>query len=135
MCAWNGSAQGKTMGVTRRNEGRLLLALAALLIGAGPVAAQKAVRVIEESVQRVSGEVIRVRGNLLTLRKDDGGREVFHITPGVNVSVEGQQVALQALKPGQKIRVYVTLTEKGWVIVSPPREAKPEATDPPATAD
>lgn len=118
------------MRATKRNGGRLLLAMAALLVAAGPATAQKAVRVIEETVQRVSGEVIRVRGNLLTLRKDDGGREVFHITRGLSVSVEGRPVALQDLKPGQKIRVYVTQTEKGWVIVSPPPDAGPEAEEP-----
>jgi hypothetical protein len=86
--------------------------------------AQEAIRYTDESVHRISGEVVTVRGNMVTLRKDTGGREAFRIAPDASISVDGRDVRLQDLVPGQQIRVYVTETEEGWVIVAPPPAAR-----------
>jgi hypothetical protein len=85
-------------------------------VGAGELSADQVARLDGELTPlggiragnqvRISGEVVRARGNQLTLRKDDGGREVVSITPEMTVSVAGRDVALQDLQPGQKIRIY-----------------------------
>ncbi len=98
------------------------------LMGAFPVQAQEGqVVVIERTdIKRIAGEVVSVRGNLMTLRHKDGsGRESYRIPRGASISVAGTQTKLQDLQPGQNIRVYYRETSTGRVIVfSPPRETE-----------
>ncbi len=104
------------------------------VVGAASVAsAQEAVRVQRQEVERHAGEVVRVRGNMLTLRREAGGRELYRIPPGTSISIEGVETRLQDLVPGQQIRVYVTRTEEGWVIVDRPPDVpeEPMAAAPP----
>ena len=80
----------------------------------------------QTEIKRISGEVVNVRSNLLTLRHDDGtGRESYRIPRGASITVGGQQIRLQDLQPGQNIRVYYRETETGRVIVmSPPEDTE-----------
>jgi hypothetical protein len=107
--------------------------MVALLVawgGSGMLAAQAqepgVVVVQQTEIKRISGEVVNVRSNLLTLRHDDGtGRESYRIPRGASITIGGQQIRLQDLQPGQKIRVYYRETETGRVIVmSPPEETE-----------
>jgi uncharacterized protein (DUF58 family) len=99
----------------------MIAALGALTLGAVlPASAQEAVRVVDQEIERAALEVVQVRGNLLTARREGvAGREVYRIPFDVPITVEGQEVDLKDLKPGQKVRLYVTRTEEGWVIVNP----------------
>lgn len=104
------------------------------VVGTATVAtAQEAVRVQRQQVERHAGEVVRVRGNMLTLRREGGGRELYRIPRGMSISIEGVDTRLQDLVPGQQIRVYVTRTEEGWVIVDRPPDVveEPMAAAPP----
>ncbi|MGB5209656.1 MAG: LPXTG cell wall anchor domain-containing protein [Gammaproteobacteria bacterium] len=99
-----------------------------VLAFSGTLAAQDAevVTVTQTQIQRISGEVVDVRSNLLTLRADDGsGRSSYRIPRGASISVAGVPTKLQDLQPGQKIRIYYRETETGRVIVlSPPEEVE-----------
>ncbi len=99
----------------------MIAALGALTLGAAlPASAQEAVRVVDQEIERAALEVVQVRGNLLTARREGvAGREAYRIPFDVPISVDGQELRLQDLKPGQKVRLYVTRTEEGWVIVNP----------------
>ena len=98
------------------------------LLGAVPTQAQEGqVVVIERTdIKRIAGEVVTVRGNLMTLRHNDGsGRSAYRIPRGASISVAGAQMKLQDLQPGQNIRVYYRETSSGRVIViSPPQETE-----------
>ncbi len=111
----------------------MMAALGALALGAVlPASAQEAVRVVDQEIERAALEVVQVRGNLLTARREGvAGREVYRIPFDVPISVDGQEIQLQDLKPGQKVRLYVTRTEEGWVIVNP---ADVTAEPPPVVA-
>ena len=99
----------------------MIAALGALTLGAVlPASAQEAVRVVDQEIERAALEVVQVRGNLLTARREGiAGREVYRIPFDVPITVDGQEIDLKDLKPGQKVRLYVTRTEEGWVIVNP----------------
>ena len=104
----------------------LAFVAAAGIFGAQFAAAQDpAVVVVQQTeIKRISGEVVNVRSNLLTLRHDDGsGRMAYRIPRGASITIAGELIRLQDLQPGQKIRVYYRETETGRVIVmSPPEE-------------
>jgi len=99
-----------------------------VLVFSGTLSAQQAevVTVTQTEIKRISGEVVDVRSNLLTLRADDGsGRSAYRIPRGASISVAGVPTKLQDLQPGQKIRIYYRETETGRVIVlSPPEEVE-----------
>jgi hypothetical protein len=99
----------------------MIAALGALTLGAAlPASAQEAVRVVDQEIERAALEVVQVRGNLLTARREGvAGRQAYRIPFDVPISVDGEEMRLQDLKPGQKVRLYVTRTEEGWVIVNP----------------
>lgn len=104
------------------------------------------VNVQQTEIKRIAGEVVHVRGTLLTLRHEGGGREAYRIPRGASISIQGESIRLQDLQPGQQIRVYYRETSEGRVIVlSPPvRDREPavvvddqpaEVTVQPATAE
>lgn len=104
---------------------RFLTASAAIaLLGlAFAATAQQAqvVTVQQTDVKRVAGEVVQVRGNLLTLRHDDGsGRASYRIPRGASIKIQGEPTRIQDLQPGQKIRIYYRETTEGRVIVLTP---------------
>jgi hypothetical protein len=104
-----------------------LLAVCGAMALNAAVAQESGVVVVQQTeIKRISGEVVNVRSNLLTLRHDDGtGRESYRIPRGASITIGGQQIRLQDLQPGQKIRVYYRETETGRVIVmSPPDETE-----------
>ena len=110
---------------------RTILVSAALslsLLVALPTQAQEGqVVVIERTdIKRIAGEVVSVRGNLMTLRHKDGsGRSSYRIPRGASISVAGTQTKLQDLRAGQNIRIYYRETSTGRVIVmSPPQETQ-----------
>ena len=109
---------------------RVLIAVIAAggMFALGPVTAQTGdvVVVQQTEIKRISGEVVNVRSNLMTLRHDDGsGRQSYRIPRGASITIQGEQIRLQDLQPGQKIRVYYRETETGRVIVmSPPEETE-----------
>lgn len=79
------------------------------------------VTVQQTDIKRVAGEVVQVRGNLLTLRHDDDtGRAAYRIPRGASIKIEGQPIRIQDLQPGQKIRIYYRETSEGRVIVLTP---------------
>jgi hypothetical protein len=79
------------------------------------------VNVQQTEIKRIAGEVVQVRGTLLTLRHEGGGRETYRIPRGASISIQGESIRLQDLQPGQQIRVYYRETSEGRVIVlSPP---------------
>lgn len=95
---------------------------------AGTAHAQEAQTVVvqQTDIKRVAGEVVSVRGNLMTLRHDDDtGRASYRIPRGASITIAGEQIRLQDLQPGQRIRVYYRETTEGRVIViSPPQETE-----------
>lgn len=106
-----------------------MAAIAALgLSGTAALMAQDedVVVVQQTQIKRVAGEVIGVRANMLTMRHEDGsGRQTYRIPRGASISVAGEQIRLQDLQQGQKIRVYYRETSTGRVIVmSPPEETE-----------
>ncbi len=109
---------------------KLLIALiaAGAALSMAPATAQTGdvVVVQQTEIKRISGEVVNVRSNLLTLRHDDGsGRQAYRIPRGASITIRGEQIRLQDLQPGQRIRVYYRETETGRVIVmSPPEETE-----------
>jgi hypothetical protein len=109
---------------------KILIALVAAggALALTPVTAQTGdvVVVQQTEIKRISGEVVNVRSNLLTLRHDDGsGRQAYRIPRGASITIRGEQIRLQDLQPGQQIRVYYRETETGRVIVmSPPEETE-----------
>jgi hypothetical protein len=97
--------------------------LAFILIAPALLSAQEAqiVNVQQTEIKRIAGEVVQVRGTLLTLRHEGGGRESYRIPRGASISIQGESIRLQDLQPGQQIRVYYKETSEGRVIVlSPP---------------
>jgi hypothetical protein len=104
----------------------LLAFCGGLGIQAGLAQEPGVVVVQQTEIKRISGEVVSVRSNLLTLRHDDGtGRESYRIPRGASITIAGEQIRLQDLQPGQNIRVYYRETETGRVIVmSPPEETE-----------
>jgi len=101
--------------------------VAGLLAVTTSQAQEEQVVVIERTdIKRIAGEVVNVRGNLMTLRHNDGsGRSSYRIPRGASISVAGTQTRLQDLQPGQNIRVYYRETSTGRVIViSPPQETE-----------
>ncbi len=84
-----------------------------------PVAQEAQVVTVQKTdIQRVAGEVVSVRGTLLTMRHDDGsGRQAYRIPRGASIKVQGEPVRIQDLKAGQKIRIYYRETTEGRVIV------------------
>lgn len=96
--------------------------IAAALILPAAVSAQQAqvVNVQQTEIKRVAGEVVQVRGPLLTLRHEGGGRETYRIPRGASISIGGESIRLQDLQPGQQIRVYYKETSEGRVIVLRP---------------
>ncbi len=109
---------------------RIMIALIAVggALAMMPATAQTGdvVVVQQTEIKRISGEVVNVRSNLMTLRHDDGsGRQSYRIPRGASITIQGEQVRLQDLRPGQRIRVYYRETETGRVIVmSPPEETE-----------
>jgi hypothetical protein len=110
---------------------KLIVISAAMVAGLLAVTTSQAqeeqVVVIERTdIKRIAGEVVNVRGNLMTLRHNDGsGRSSYRIPRGASISVAGTQTRLQDLQPGQNIRVYYRETSTGRVIViSPPQETE-----------
>ncbi|MGI9265574.1 MAG: hypothetical protein ACR2QU_11650 [Gammaproteobacteria bacterium] len=110
---------------------RLIVVAAAMVVGVlciGTSQAQEEQVVVVErtDIKRIAGEVVNVRGNLMTLRHNDGsGRSSYRIPRGASISVAGSQMRLQDLQPGQNIRVYYRETSTGRVIViSPPQETE-----------
>jgi hypothetical protein len=110
-----------------------LLVLLALISGVTLSQEAQIVTVQQTDIKRIAGEVVQVRGSLLTLRHDDGsGREAYRIPRGASISIKGQSIRLQDLQPGQKIRIYYRETSEGRVIVlTPPlsREETPVMID------
>lgn len=110
-----------------------LLVTLALISGAALSQEAQVVTVQQTDIKRIAGEVVQVRGSLLTLRHDDGsGREAYRIPRGASISIKGQTVRLQDLQPGQNIRIYYRETSEGRVIVlTPPlpREEPPVMID------
>lgn len=105
------------------------LGLLALIMLTGNLSAQQAqvVTVQQTDIKRIAGEVVQVRGNLLTLRHEDGsGREAYRIPRGASIRIKGEDIRLQDLQPGQKIRVYYKETTEGRVIVLAPPTAQRE---------
>jgi hypothetical protein len=102
----------------------LMIFTFALVLVALPAMAQQAqvVTVQQTDIKRIAGEVVQVRGNLLTLRHQDGsGREAYRIPRGASIKVQGTETRLLDLQPGQMIRIYYRETSRGRVIVlSPP---------------
>jgi LPXTG-motif cell wall-anchored protein len=79
------------------------------------------VTVQQTDIKRVAGEVVQVRGNLLTLRHDDGnGRQAYRIPRGATIKIQGEPTRIQDLQPGQKVRIYYRETTEGRVIVLTP---------------
>ncbi len=126
------------------NSRTVLLVSLALVSGMSLSQEAQVVTVQQTDIKRVAGEVVQVRGNLLTLRHDDGsGREAYRIPRGASISIKGQSIRLQDLQPGQKIRVYYRETSEGRVIVltpplprdEPPVMIDDEPADPTPTAD
>jgi hypothetical protein len=95
--------------------------LAMFAVGAMAQQAQ-VVTVQQTDIKRIAGEVVQVRGNLLTLRHQDGsGRQAYRIPRGASIKVQGTETRLLDLQPGQMIRIYYRETSRGRVIVlSPP---------------
>jgi hypothetical protein len=115
----------------------LMAALGAVALSAAlPASAQEAVRVVDQEIERVALEVVQVRGNLMTARREGvAGRQSYRIPFDVPITVDGQELRLQDLQPGQRVRLYVTRTEEGWVIVNPAEVAvAPPPPPPPAPA-
>ena len=105
--------------------------LAAWLVVTGVVWAQDAqvVTVQQTDIKRIAGEVVQVRGNLLTLRHEDGtGREAYRIPRGASIRIKGDEIRLQDLQPGQKVRLYYRETSQGRVIVLTPPAPQQEPT-------
>lgn len=101
-------------------RGMATIALLGLLATATAQQAQ-VVTVQQTDIKRVAGEVVQVRGNLLTLRHEDGtGRVAYRIPRGASIKIEGQPIHIQDLQPGQKIRIYYRETSEGRVIVLTP---------------
>lgn len=101
-------------------RGIALIALLALAVGANAQQPQ-VVTVKQTDIKRVAGEVVQVRGNLLTLRADDGtGRAAYRIPRGASIRIQGEQIRIQDLQPGQKVRIYYRETSEGRVIVLTP---------------
>ena len=97
--------------------------LVAFLLAAPALAfAQQAqiVNVQQTEIKRIAGEVVQVRGTLLTLRHEGGGREAYRIPRGASITIRGEAIRLQDLQPGQQIRVYYKETSEGRVIVLTP---------------
>ena len=95
----------------------ILVTLAGVAFGQEP----QVVTVQQTDIKRVAGEVVQVRGNLLTLRHEDGsGRVSYRIPRGASIKMHGEPIRLQDLQPGQKIRVYYRETSRGRVIVLAP---------------
>ena len=97
--------------------------IASVLIAPALASAQEAqiVNVQQTEIKRIAGEVVQVRGTLLTLRHEGGGRETYRIPRGASISIQGESIRLQDLQPGQQIRLYYRETSDGRVIVlSPP---------------
>jgi hypothetical protein len=105
--------------------------LAVCVVVTGAVWAQDAqvVTVQQTDIKRIAGEVVQVRGNLLTLRHDDGsGREAYRIPRGASIRIKGDEIRLQDLQPGQKVRLYYRETSQGRVIVLTPPAPQQEPT-------
>ena len=104
-----------------------VMAVSGVLMMLPATAQQGDVVVVQQTeIKRISGEVVNVRSNLMTLRHDDGsGREAYRIPRGASITIAGEIIRLQDLQPGQQIRVYYRETETGRVIVmSPPEETQ-----------
>jgi hypothetical protein len=96
------------------------------LIATAAAQQPQVVTVQQTDVKRIAGEVVQVRGNLLTLRHDDGtGRVAYRIPRGASIRIAGEPIRIQDLQPGQKIRIYYRETSEGRVIVLTP--PKPDA--------
>ncbi len=94
-----------------------------LIMLSGNLSAQQpqVVTVQQTDIKRIAGEVVQVRGSLLTLRHEDGsGREAYRIPRGASIRIKGEDIRLQDLQPGQKIRIYYKETTEGRVIVLTP---------------
>ena len=68
--------------------------LTVCVVVTGAVWAQDAqvVTVQQTDIKRIAGEVVQVRGNLLTLRHDDGsGREAYRIPRGASIRIKGEE--------------------------------------------
>jgi len=108
----------------------LMVLASVLALVALPAVAQQAqvVTVQQTDIKRIAGEVVQVRGNLLTLRHQDGsGRQAYRIPRGASIKVQGTETRLLDLQPGQMIRVYYRETSRGRVIVLSPPTASQEA--------
>ena len=108
----------------------LMILASVLALVALPAVAQQAqvVTVQQTDIKRIAGEVVQVRGNLLTLRHQDGsGRQAYRIPRGASIKVQGTETRLLDLQPGQMIRVYYRETSRGRVIVLSPPTASQEA--------
>ena len=106
------------------------LGLVVLITLSGNLSAQQpqVVTVQQTDIKRIAGEVVQVRGSLLTLRHEDGsGREAYRIPRGASIRIKGEDIRLQDLQPGQKIRIYYKETTEGRVIVltPPPHDREP----------
>jgi len=107
-------------------RGVATLALLGLTVTAAAQQAQ-VVTVQQTDVKRIAGEVVQVRGNLLTLRHDDDtGRAAYRIPRGASIRIAGEPIRIQDLQPGQKIRIYYRETSEGRVIVLTPPAADRE---------
>jgi len=99
------------------------LGLIVLVMLSGNLSAQQpqVVTVQQTDIKRIAGEVVQIRGSLLTLRHEDGsGREAYRIPRGASIRIKGEDIRLQDLQPGQKIRIYYKETTEGRVIVLTP---------------
>ncbi len=103
------------------------ISILSCLLGGAALAQEPQVIIVEQTdIKRIAGEVVNVRGNLMTLRHDDGsGRSSYRIPRGASISIAGTDTRLQDLQPGQRIRIYYRETSTGRVIViSPPQETE-----------
>lgn len=96
--------------------------LLSVLLGASPLGAseptepQTATYSITK-VHRYDMQVVRIAGQGLTVDIEGHGRRRFQIPHDFTFDIDGETQTLRQLRPGQKLRAYVTRIETGELML------------------
>ena len=68
-------------------------------------------------VYRYDLQVVRIHGRSLTVDIEGQGRRRFDVPRDFTFEIDGQDLTVGQLKPGMRLRAYVTQTERGELIL------------------
>ena len=109
------------------NKAILSMAVGLLaLVSGGAAWAQpeiKAATYTITEVKQYNVQVVRISGQSLTVDVEGVGRRRFDMPRGFTFDIDGEAKTLNQILPGQKLRVYVTETETGELLLVQDDEA------------